>query len=89
LLALEKPGEAADALKEGLAAAQVLRHPPTIWRVAAALSRASAASGRDDDAEAAHRTAAEAIQAFAEGLPDDRRAGFVAAEPVRRALAAG
>jgi tetratricopeptide (TPR) repeat protein len=86
LLSLGEADRAEAELRRALEDAQHLRHPPTIWRAAAAHGRALAANHDEEGAGAAHETAAETIRSFAATLAPERADRLVAAEPVRQIL---
>jgi tetratricopeptide (TPR) repeat protein len=75
---LGRAPEAVDALSQALEEAERLKRPPTLWRVAAALSESLYAAGDDAGAEVAFGRARDAIDAFAAGLSDGRKDRFLA-----------
>jgi hypothetical protein len=87
LRALNRVPEAIEALRQALAEADRLRHPPTIWSAAAALADALYAAGDDAAAKRAAARAGREIETFAAGLSDARRAAFLAAPQLAEALA--
>lgn len=89
LLGLGKPEDAAAEFGRALEGAESLRHPPSIWRAAAALARGLAATGDDGGAEAAHRRAAGTVEDFAVSLSDARRERLFAHPSIREVLALG
>jgi len=87
LLALGRRAEALEAARRAVADADRLQHPQSVWRSAAALSQALAATGDDDGAEEAFDRARTALEAFASGLSPERRERFLAAPAVVDVLA--
>lgn len=79
--------EAATEAKHSLSVAQRIGHSCSIWEAADVLGRTLAATGDDEGSSVAIRTAREAIERGAEGLSDEHRARFLAAEPIREILA--
>jgi tetratricopeptide (TPR) repeat protein len=87
LLELKREAVAGDVLRQALAEAEKLRHPPSIWRAAAGLMRALDAVGDDGGAGDALRRARETIDAFAAGLSEERRERFLGAPELADVLA--
>lgn len=79
LLELGRQADAVAAFEQALAEAERLKHPPSIWKAAGGLARASAGTADDERTEAASRKARETIEAFAAGLSDERRERFLSA----------
>ncbi|HEX3268410.1 MAG TPA: adenylate/guanylate cyclase domain-containing protein [Gaiellaceae bacterium] len=79
--------EAIDALRQALEEAERLKHPPTLWYAAAALSESLYAAGDDAGAEAAFARARATIDAFTAGLANGRKEQFLAAPQLAQLLA--
>ena len=79
--------EAIDVLRQALEEAERLKHPPTLWCAAAALSEALYAAGDDAGAEAAFGRARATIDAFTAGLSNGRKEQFLAAPQLAQLLA--
>jgi class 3 adenylate cyclase len=79
--------EAARLLGEALATARAVGNPPQLWRTQLALAGVSERSGRREDARASYRAAGDTILGVADGLRDPLRDVFLAAAPIREALA--
>jgi tetratricopeptide (TPR) repeat protein len=86
-LALGRTADGIRRLETGVAIAERLGHPPTLWRTAGHLGAALLAAGEDDRAAAVRQQVTSAVEAFAAGLSDGHRGRFLAAAPVRAALA--
>jgi hypothetical protein len=88
-LALGRPADGVRELRQAMEIAERLGHPPTIWQLAGKLVPALLAIGDDDGAKTAQGTLTATVDDFAAGLSRERRIAFLAAPPVRQALAAG
>jgi class 3 adenylate cyclase/thioredoxin-like negative regulator of GroEL len=83
-------GEAAEAarlLEEAIAVARAVGNPPQLWKTQLALAEVLERVGRREEARAASAAAREAILGVAEGLGEPLRRPFLAAAPIREALA--
>ncbi len=83
LLGMGRSRDAVEHLRQALAAANGLKHPPWQWHAGGALTRALAATGDDNDAQAAAETVRQSVLRFAAGLSEDRRDFFLGAGPVQ------
>jgi tetratricopeptide (TPR) repeat protein len=79
LLKLDRPHDAAEQLRQALADAEDLSHPPSIWTAAAILARALEQAGDDDGADVAAGNVRRVVETFADGLSVPRRQRFLAA----------
>ncbi len=85
--AFEAMGRHEEALSHAIHAvedAERLRHPPTLWRAATQLGALRYATGDDAGAETAYGRAQEVVDGVAAGLSPERRAVFLASEPLAR-----
>ncbi|MDQ3943589.1 MAG: AAA family ATPase [Actinomycetota bacterium] len=83
LLGMGRYRDAVEHLRRALAAANGLKHPPSQWQAGAALTRALAATGDDDGAQAAAQTVRQSVLRFAAGLSEERRDFFLGAGRVQ------
>ena len=86
LLRAHQPREGIAELERALMDATRLKSPMVAWRAAGALAAALKETGDDERAEAAFRTATEAIGACAEALPEKHRESFLSGPAVQRVL---
>jgi class 3 adenylate cyclase/tetratricopeptide (TPR) repeat protein len=86
LLAQGDAQTAAGVLRQALAEAETLKHPPSVWKSSSKLAEALYAVGDDSGAEAASNQARSTIDAFAAGLSEERRERFLAAPQVSELL---
>jgi class 3 adenylate cyclase/DNA-binding SARP family transcriptional activator/tetratricopeptide (TPR) repeat protein len=87
LHALGRHQEAVEHLRQATVAAEGLKHPPLSWQAGGALTRALAASGDDNGAQAAAETVRQAVLRFAAGLSEEHRKVFLGALRVQELLA--
>ncbi len=81
--------DAVEHLRQATIAAQALKHPPSSWQAGGALTLALAASGNDNDAQAAAETVRQTILRFAAGLSEEHRNAFLGTVRVRELLTLG
>jgi class 3 adenylate cyclase len=77
LLEQNRAAHAVDVLREALAGAEQLGHPPSIVRAAACLTDALQSVGEDAAAEQSSRTATETVQRFVAALAPEHRDAFL------------
>lgn len=83
LLGMGRSRDAVEHLRQALAAANGLKHPPSQWHAGGALTRALAATGDDNGAQAAAEMVRQSVLRFAAGLSEDRRDFFLGAGRVQ------
>jgi class 3 adenylate cyclase/DNA-binding SARP family transcriptional activator len=83
LLGMGRSRDAVEHLRQALAAANGLKHPPSQWHAGTALTRALAATGDDNGAQAAAEMVRQSVLRFAAGLSEERRDFFLGAGRVQ------
>ena len=86
LAGMKQLEDAVAEAKKALIVATRIGHLPSVWDAAGTLSRVLGATGDDEGSAVAARTAKEAIEKESDGLVDDHRTRFLAAEPIREIL---
>jgi tetratricopeptide (TPR) repeat protein len=86
LLGMGRYPEAVEHLRQALAAANGLKHPPSRWRAGVGLTQALAAIGDDNGARATAEAVRQNILHFVAGLSEERRQLFLAGARIQELI---